>query len=157
MSFNFKHIFCWGQVVGCHFRNTNCIFSGFFCNILFCITFIFILQYCGRVYTSNHFCELLKGLSVVSLTFFFLWKCSLTIYINLHEYGTGMDSHWHSFLDTFNTYHHNHHVCYSGHQYWQPLCVISDFLAIADVVHNFGIHIVTVYLYLLSHIQLCEF
>jgi hypothetical protein len=76
LSFNFNHIFCWGQAVGFHFRNTECVFSGFFHNILFCFTFIFVFQYCGQVYTSNQFCELTKWLIVVSLAFF-LWKSSL--------------------------------------------------------------------------------
>jgi len=67
-----------------------------------------------------------------------------------------MDSQWYSFLDTFITYHHNHYICYCVHHYWQTLCVISDFVATADVTHNFDIHIATVYVYLHSYIQLCE-
>jgi len=82
-------------------------------------------------------------------------KVYSTRYVNLYEYGTGMDSQWHSFLDPFITYHHNHYICHNVHQYWQPLCIISDFVA-TDVAHNFDIHITTVYVYLHSHMQLCE-
>ena len=57
--------------MGFHFRNTKCVFSGFFHNILFCITLIFVFQYCGQVYTSSQFCELTNWLSIVSLSFFF--------------------------------------------------------------------------------------
>jgi len=155
LSFNFKHIFCQGQAMGFHFRNTKCVFSVFFRNILFCITFIFCLPVLWSSLYFFQFFELTKWLSVVSLAFF-LMKVYSTRYVKLYEYETGTDSQWHSFLDTFISYHHNHYICYSVHQYWQHLCVISDSVATADVAHNFDIHITTVYVYLRSHMQLCE-